>query len=94
MQKNPIIAFLSGALCLAALGVFVLALSCEVRFRQLRQLQPRVASIQVTQNVIAALANEMMEYSKRNPAVDQVLQQVGLKPGKTAATPTTKPAGK
>jgi hypothetical protein len=92
MQKNPLVAFLSGALCLAALGVFVLAISCEVRFRQLRRLQPRVANIQMTQNVITSLANEMMEYSKRNPVVDPILQQVGLKPGKTAAP--AKPSGK
>jgi hypothetical protein len=92
MQKNPVIAFLSGALCLAALGVFVLAISCEVRFRQLRTLQPRVANIQLTQNVVTALANDMMEYSKHNPAVDPLLQQVGLKPGKAA--PTAKPSAK
>ncbi|MCX6894548.1 MAG: hypothetical protein NTZ16_03390 [Verrucomicrobia bacterium] len=95
MQKDPVIAFLAGAVCLAAFGVFVLTMSCEARFRQLRTIQPRVASIQVTQNLITGLANEVMEYSKHNPAIDPLLQQVGLKPGKVApaaAKPAAKPA--
>lgn len=92
MQKDPVIAFLAGALCFAALGVFLLSMVCEMRFRQLRKLQPKLVNIQHTQNVINNLANEVMEYSKHNPAVDPILQQVGLKPGKAAPAP--KPAGK
>lgn len=95
MQKDSVVSFLAGALCLAALGVFILAISCEVRFRQLRTLQPRVANVQLTQNIITGLANEVMEYSKRNPSVDPILQQVGLKPGKpAAAAPAAKPSAK
>jgi hypothetical protein len=92
MQKDPVVAFLAGALCLAALGVFLLAMVCEVRFRQLRQLQPQLVNIQYTQNVINGLAVDVVEYSKHNPAIDPILQQVGLKPGKAA--PVAKPAGK
>lgn len=65
---------------------------CEVRFRQLRKLQPQLVNIQYTQNVINGLAVELVEYSKQNPAIDPILQQVGLKPGKPA--PAAKPAGK
>ena len=93
MQKDPVISFLAGALCLAALGVFILAMSCEVRFRQLRAIQPKVVNIQYTQNLITGLVNDLMEYSKHNPAVDPILQNVGLKPGKAAA-PAAKPSAK
>ena len=98
MQKDPVVAFLAGALCLAALGVFLLTGIFEWQFRTLRPLQPKVANIQLEQNRIINLANEVMEYSKHNPAVDPILQHVGLKPGKAApapaAKPTVKPAAK
>jgi len=84
MQKNPLISFLAGALCLAALIVFALTLICEWRFRQLRRIQPLVAQVQQKSAFADALANEIMEYSKRNPAVDPILQNVGLKPAKPA----------
>lgn len=91
MQKDPLISILAGALCIAAFGVFVLAMSCEVRFRQLQSIQPRAANIQMTQSIITGLAGDVLEYSKRNPSIDPLLQQVGLKPaGRTAAKPATK----
>jgi hypothetical protein len=83
MQKNPFISFLAGALCLAAVAVFALTIICEWRFRQLRRIQPLVLQVQQNSKFADALANEIMEYSKRNPAVDPILQNVGLKPAKT-----------
>ena len=85
MQKDPLISFLAGALCLAALGVFVLTMTCEWRFRQLRRLQPAVVQVQQKGAIADALANETTEYSKRNPAVNPILQNVGLLPAKPAA---------
>ena len=44
--------------------------------------------------MINALANDTLEYSKTHPAIDPILESVGLKPGKSAPTATTKPATK
>jgi hypothetical protein len=46
--------------------------------------------------MIQALANDTVEYSKRSPgpAIDQLLESVGLKPGKSAPAATNKPASK
>lgn len=84
MQKDPLTAFLAGALCLAALGVFVLTLTCEWRFRQLSKMQPALFNVQVTEATMTQLANDTMEYGRRNPAVNAILQDVSLLP-KTGA---------
>jgi len=43
---------------------------------------------------INALANDVMEYSKKNQAIDPILESVGLKPGKSNLPATTKPTTK
>ncbi len=85
MQKDPLVAFLSGALCLAALGVFILAISCEWRFRQMKKIAPQVAAAQQQQQFYIALANDALEYSKHNPAINPILQSVNLPVAKPAA---------
>lgn len=82
MQKDPLISFLAGALCLAALGVFVLTITCEWRFRQLRRLQPQVLQVQQNGQRADALAADTIEYAKHNPAVNSILQNAGLKPAR------------
>lgn len=52
---------------------------------ELRGLQAQAARIENSRNLLRAIAAESLEYSKRNPAIDPILQSVGLKPG--AATP-------
>jgi hypothetical protein len=62
---------------------------------RLRDLQRNIASAQAYRSVFVSLINDTMEYSKRNQAVDPILEAAGFKPSKTAAAaPTTKPAGK
>jgi hypothetical protein len=40
------------------------------------------------------LANDVMEYSKKNQAIDPILESVGLKPGKSNLPASTKPTNK
>lgn len=54
---------------------------------ELRGLQAQAARVENSRNLLRALAAESVEYSKRNPAIDPLLQSVGLKTG-TAAKPT------
>jgi hypothetical protein len=44
--------------------------------------------------MINALANDTVEYSKKNPDIDPILESVGLKPAKSAPATTGKPATK
>ena len=67
--------------------------------RELRSLQGQANLINNNRTVINALATDTVEYSKKNPAIDPVLESAGLKPGKAApaaalAPSATKPATK
>jgi hypothetical protein len=62
--------------------------------RELRSLQAQATQINNSRAMIQALANETIEYSKTHPAIDPILESVGLKPGKASPAPTPKPAAK
>ncbi|MFM2081700.1 MAG: hypothetical protein RL380_391 [Verrucomicrobiota bacterium] len=79
MQKSPLVCFLSGALAVAALGVFALIVLCEYRVRQKEALDPQIATAQMNQANLSQIAAEAMEYSKHNPAIDPILRDVNLK---------------
>jgi hypothetical protein len=82
----------AGVLTIVAL---FLAITFEMHFRELRKLQPMVVNAQNNQNFVNSLATEALEYSKQHPALDPILQTVGVKPGgKGAPTSIPKPAGK
>jgi hypothetical protein len=81
----------AGVLTIVAL---FLAIAFEMHFRELRRVQPQVVSAQNNQNLVNSLANDALEYSKHNPAIDPILQTVGLKPGKPAPAAAPRPAAK
>lgn len=82
--------------CTLSLGVFLVCalytvwLSLRLFFsaQELQQLQYTSARIDQNQEIIQALANEALEYSKKNPAIDPILRQFEIKP-KTGATNST-----
>jgi hypothetical protein len=94
MKNNPLTTILLGALTLSALASVVLCWLYISNTRELRSLQGQANIINNNRTVINALANDTMEYSKKNPAIDPVLESVGLKPAKSAPTATPKPATK
>jgi hypothetical protein len=57
-------------------------------------LQVQATMINNNRATINALANDVMEYSKKNQAIDPILESVGLKPGKSNLPATTKPTTK
>jgi hypothetical protein len=91
MSKNAIGPLLVGVLFISAgLNVYY-ALRFAFSTRDLRRIQPQVAEIQSRLNVAQVLLNDTLEYSKRNPAIDSLLQSLNFKtnaPG--AANPGTK----
>jgi len=63
--------------------------------RKLRALQPVVVQINFNRNIMQALANELEEYSKKNPALEPLLRSISPKPGPNVpATGAAKPAAK
>lgn len=93
----------SNLLCTLTLGVFLVCalytvwLSVRYYFsvRELQQLQYQYVAVEQTRNAIQSLANEAIEYSKTNVAIDPILQQFELKPkpGATNAPVPGNPKG-
>jgi len=82
---------LVGALCLSALLAIWLSIDHFLTVNALQKLYVRQAEINHLNAAAQALANEAIDYSKRNPAVDPILQQFDLKPRMGVST-TNQPA--
>jgi hypothetical protein len=94
MKNNPLVTILLGLLTLSVLGSVVLCWLYISNTRELRSLQAQASMINNNRTVINALANDTVEYSKKHPAIDPILESVGLKPSNAAQPPTNKPAAK
>jgi hypothetical protein len=94
MKNSPLTTILVGLLTLSALLSLWLCRSFIANARELRSLQAQATQINNSRAMIQALANETLEYGKTHPAIDPILESVGLKPGKAGSAPTTKPAAK
>lgn len=80
------------------LVILVVSALCSVAFcglyvrdaMRLRDLQRSTANVQMYRNSMLALINETLEYSKKNPSVDPILEAAGFKqkPGAAAAPKT------
>ena len=87
----------SNLFCTCTLGVFLVCaiytvwLSIRVFFsaQELQQLQFQYARVEQTQEALRALASEAVEYGKKHPSIEPILQQFELKPkpATNAATP-------
>jgi hypothetical protein len=84
MKNSPLTTVLIGVLTVSALASVLLCWSYNSRIRELRQLQTQASMINNNRTMINALANDAVEYSKKNPAIDPILESAGLKPGKPA----------
>jgi hypothetical protein len=94
MKNNPLTTVLLGALTVSALLSVGLCWRYSVNTRELHTLQFNAARINNEGMAINALVNDTLEYSKTHPAIDPLLESVGLKPGKSSQATTTKPATK
>ncbi|MGO8931505.1 MAG: hypothetical protein ACLQU3_32020 [Limisphaerales bacterium] len=94
MKNNPMTTVLLGVLTLSALASVVLCLLFTTNTRQKNLLQSQATAIINKRTIINALVNDVVEYSKKNQAIDPILDSVGLKPGKSTPAATSKPATK
>lgn len=84
---------LVGALCLSAIVTFWYAWDHYSSVRELQQIYSRQAAISHTRMAANSLANDAIEYSRTNPAIDAILFKFDLKPRSGAAL-TNQPSGK
>jgi len=92
MKNDPLTTILLGLLTVFALTSVAFCWLYVSNTRELRTLQFQVATVQNNRNLVNSLANDSVEYSKKNANIDPILEAVGLKPGKTALTNAPKAA--
>ncbi len=79
MRSNSFTALLVGLLFVSAAAAAVQVLRLSFATRDLRRIQPRIVEINAHLNLAQALLNDALEYSKRNPAIDPLLQSMNFK---------------
>lgn len=89
MKSNSLTSILLGVLTISTLASVVLTMIYSSKIRELRTMQAQVTAVNNNRNNVALFVNELVEYSKRNPALDPLLETAGLKPPKGGATGTT-----
>ena len=91
MKNNPFAATLVCLLFISAAISATFAIRYAFWTRDARRLQPRVMAINNTMALAQSLLNDTLEYSKRNPAIDPLLQSLNMKTNpvpSAAASPT------
>jgi|SRR6187402_2807393 hypothetical protein len=78
-EKNFLPLILIGLLFVSAIISAVCATLYVQSSVELRGLQMQAATMEQKRALTRALAQDAIEYSKRNPAIDPILQSVGLK---------------
>lgn len=94
MKSNAMTTVLLGVLTLSALASVVLCLLFTTNTRQKNVLQGQAAAIINRRTIINALANDVLEYSKKNKEIDPILESVGYHTGKSTSATTNKPSAK
>jgi hypothetical protein len=89
MKNNQLTFMLAGMLFLCALASAWLVYNYNSSLHKMQELQPKVSSIGATRNILAAVAADAVEYSKKDHSIDQILQTFNLKPGSRPVTPAT-----
>ena len=89
MKNSPVTTILLGLLAASAVVSFILCMLYNKSQGEFRQLQAQAIFINQRNALIQQLAMDAVEYSKKNPEIDPLLQAAGLKPkpGQPAAAP-------
>jgi hypothetical protein len=93
MKNNQLTTILLGLLTLSALASVVMCWLYISNTRQRNGLQAQANMVINNRNVMTALVNDTLEYSKTHPAIDPVLESLRIKASKSAST-TNKPGTK
>ena len=92
MKKDLVASVLVVVLLLSAISAATLSIQFVRLSSQARGLQAQIDNLNRTRTVIQSLANDALEYSKQNPAIDPILFQFGVKQRPAAPAPAPAPA--
>jgi hypothetical protein len=91
MKKSPFTTILMVVLVLSALLSVFLCYAYVSNTRELALLRTQVAQVNNNRALVNALANEVMEYSKKNPAVLPILESITVRATNAAPAQAPKP---
>lgn len=91
-KHNLLASLLTSLLAVLVLISSILAFVFIQSSRQTPLLQAKIDEANRSRNLLQGLARDMIEYSGRNPAINPILQQFGLKPATPAPAPAPAPA--
>lgn len=100
MKSNGTTTILNWSLAIAVAATAIFAGRFYFASRELRKNQgliEKAARLQNAQNdnvKLNGLLSDTLEYSKTHPAIDPVLEKLGVKPGKPGTAIPTKPIAK
>jgi hypothetical protein len=78
MKTNGLTVFLVGLLLAGSVATASLAYVYVRSMQNVGKLQVQVAVINRDRSLIQSLASEAVDYSKRNPSIEPILQSVGI----------------
>ena len=90
-MRDTVGVLLVGALWLSAILAIWVSLDHGYRVKKLQELYVRQPEINNLNAAAQSLANEAIEYSMKNPAIDPILLQFDLKPRGVAPVSTNHP---
>ncbi len=80
MERNSGIVFLIGVLAISTIAATLLAFIYVRSTSQLRTVQAQVPQVEAYRGMAQQLAGDVYEYSKTHPAVNPILQSIGMQP--------------
>jgi hypothetical protein len=99
MKSNPLTVALVAVLAVCAVATVVLSATFTLKLRKLGTMQARLIQINNVNGFLRSLSADSLEYSKKNPAINPLLQTFGIispepKPAASPAPAAAKPVGK
>lgn len=91
MKSNALASLLTGAIIVCALTAGWVFLRYFFALRDLQKLQGQYVYMNSVRNAAQSLANEAVEYSKRNPAIDPLLYEFEVKQRTVTNAPAPAP---
>ncbi len=92
IKSNPLAVVLVTMLFLSALASSWFSAWWFLGARELQSLEYQYQSLNQLSAAMQSLANDSVEYSKRNPAIDPLLLKFDLKKTAPGAAPSAQPA--
>jgi hypothetical protein len=89
MKNNLFTTVLTWLLATSVVLSIVFCLQYVFRTREMRRIQGEVSMYQQRHQFLNVLINDVVEYSKRDPGIDPVLESVGVRVNRTPGSPGT-----